>query len=88
MPALIVCRRQPTRHLNAVVDGLAQWQRSGLKPLAQALSLQQFRDDVGGAVVLANVVDRQNVGVIERGCRLGLRLETPQAVAVFRKGGR
>ena len=56
--------------------------------VAQRLAMQDFADDVRRALVRADVVDREDVGVIQR--RRGARflLEATQAVGVGRVGGR
>ena len=59
--ALVVRRGEALRDLPRVVDRLAHRQRARLQPAAQRLPLEQLRDDVGRAVVDADVVDGQDV---------------------------
>ncbi len=46
-----------------------------MKVITQGFALKQFGDDVGRAFVLADVENRNNIGVVERGSGLGLQLE-------------
>jgi hypothetical protein len=77
---------QSVRDLPAVVDRLAGWQGAGRQPLAQRLTFEQLRDDVRRMVVgRADVVNREDVGMIEHAGRAGFLLETAQAIGVCRK---
>ena len=49
---------------------------------AQRLALEQFGDDVGRAILLADGVDGKNVGVVERGGGFGLKLEAAQSIGI------
>ncbi len=51
--------------------------------LTDSLPLQQFHDGEMHAVDVANVVNRQDVGMRQRRDGLGLALETQQRVGVF-----
>ena len=84
--ALLVGRRQPVRDLGADLDGLAQGQRAAGNALAQRLAFEQLRDDVGGALVVTRVVDREDVGMVEQARGAGLLLEAAQPVGVGREG--
>ena len=55
-------------------------QRAVPEHVAQRLAVQEFADDVGGALVRAGVVDREDVGVIQRRGGAGFLIEAPQAV--------
>ena len=85
--ALLVRRRETMRHLARDVDGLADRQRACLQAVAQRLALEQLRDDVRSPVLVADVVDGEDVRVVER--RGGLRLlrEASQAVGIGRNAG-
>ena len=61
--------REATRDSERHGEGLVQRKRSRVETLAQALSFQAFRHEERCALVLADVVDRENVGVIERAGR-------------------
>ena len=82
---LVVRGRQPARDLAGVVDGLPMRQRRCADARAERLPIEQFRDDVRRAVVGADVVDAEDVGVIERADRARLLLEAAEAIAVGRE---
>ena len=54
---------------------------------AQGLAFEELLDDVGRAVVLADVVDGGDVGVVQDAGGLGLLLEAAQAIGVGGEGG-
>ena len=54
--------------------------------VAEGLTLQQFGDDVGRTTVVANVVDRKNVRVVESSGGAGFLREALQAFRVHREG--
>ena len=83
--ALVVRRRQAARDLHADVDRLAHGQRAARQALAQRLAVEQFRDGVGQAVVRADVVDREDVRVRERGDGLRFALEAREPIGVARE---
>ena len=56
--------------------------------LAQGLALDELHGDVDGPVGLADVVDRQDVGVVQGRGRAGLLLEALAAVGIGRRGRR
>ena len=80
--ALLMCRRQASRHLNRVLDGLADGQRPARETLPQCLPIEHLGDDVGRRLVLADVEDREDVRMIERGGRAGFLLESLQAFRI------
>jgi hypothetical protein len=57
-------------------------QRPGREQLAQARTVDELHRDVGGAVRGADLVDRDDVGMVERGGGARLGLEAPQALGV------
>ena len=85
--ALLVGRRQPARDLGADLDGLAHGQGAARHALAQRLAFEQLRHDVGRALVVTRVVDRQDVGMVELARGAGLLLEAAEPVGVGREGG-
>ena len=88
MDELFVVRgAQTVRDLEGVVERLAQGNRR-LEPLPQRCSLEQLRDDVSLIVMTADVVNREDVRMIERGDRPRLLLESLQPVTVGREAGR
>jgi len=85
--ALLVGGHQTLRDLDTAISRLAQRERAIEEPLPQSLPLQQLGDDVGRAIVHADVVNGDDVGMIQRGSRACLLLETPQAVPIVSQGG-
>ena len=63
-----VGRGQRRRRLDADVKDLAKRQRSALETLAHGFALDEFRYQESCGVVIADLVDRQDVGMIERRC--------------------
>ena len=55
---------------------------------AKRQPIEQLGDDVWDAVVLADVVDGENVGMVERRSRASLLFEATQAIGIGREGGR
>ena len=97
--ALVMRGGKPAGELHRVREGLADEKPracrvrsrplvAGRKPVAQRLALEQLRDDVRRAVVLADVVDIQNVRMVQRGRRARLLLEAGQTPAVPGERGR
>jgi hypothetical protein len=72
-------------HVHCRLDSFSHRQGTLAQPLAQRLAFEKLRDDVGRAGVTSHIVDRQNVGVTERGDRPRLALEAPEAVRVARQ---
>ena len=58
--------------------------RAFAQALAQALALQQLGDDVRRAVVLADMKDRNNVGMVQRGSGLGFLFKASKTLRVTR----
>ena len=61
---------------------LAMRQRAARENVAQALAFEQLRNHEGRAVMLPDIVNTENVGMIERSDGASLLLETPQAVGI------
>jgi hypothetical protein len=80
--AASVRRGEPARDLQRPVDGLLLRHGRGVEPAAQRLALEQLGHGVGDAVVPAEVVDREDVRMRERGDGLGLALEARERVGV------
>ena len=88
---------KPAGELHRVLDRLADGSRAvasgaalvaGRKPFAQRLALEQLRDDERRAVVLADVVDGQNVRMVQRGGGARLLLEASQTLGIPGERGR
>ena len=78
---LLVRRGEAVRDLDGVVDGLLRRQgRAEL--LAERFALQKLRDDERAALVRADVVDDEDVGVIELGGGASFLLEARKAVGI------
>ena len=72
---LVVRRRQAARDLQCEVERLADRQGRAADALPERLPFQQLGDGVGHAGFDADIVNRQDVRMRERGDRLGLALE-------------
>ena len=66
-------------------DGLLPRQPPACQPPPECLALQQLGDEVPHAVVRADVVNREDVRVRERGNRAGLALEPRERVGIAGK---
>jgi len=85
---LVVRRRQRLGDLGPVLHGLADRQAPVIQALAERLPLQQLADDVGGALVVADVVDGEDARVAEAAGRARLVGETAEPVGVGVEVGR
>src|SRR5690349_6544109 len=83
--AFVVRRRQAQGDLGGVVNRLPERQRTGAQAVAQALAFQQLADDIGRAIGLPQVINRKDVGMVERGRGARLLLEAAQALGVSRE---
>src|SRR6266496_5634917 len=85
----VMCCGQALGHLSAVLDSFALGQRSVFQDFTQALTLEQLGDKKGSSVVLSDIMDGNNVGMIQGGDCMGFLFKPPQAVGVpserFRK---
>ena len=79
--ALGVRRGEAVGYLNGVVDGATLGELADHEGGSEQLAFEQLLDDVGGALVSADVVDDGDVGVIQGARGLGLLFETAQAIA-------
>jgi hypothetical protein len=73
--AFVVGGGEAVGELDGEFDGFARREAGGWNAIAEGVAFEEFGDDVVRAVGLADVVDRDNVGMIERGDRAGLLLE-------------
>ncbi len=83
--AFLVRRGQTVRDLDRIVDRLARGESSGGDPASQRFPFQELCDDVRRAIVRADVVDRRDVGVVERPGRTRLVLETTESIRILRE---
>src|SRR5262249_14493861 len=73
--ALLVRLVQGGRDLDSVAEDLLGRERSAAEAVCQRLALQELHDQVLGAVLVADVVEREAVRVRRRGYGLRLSLE-------------
>ena len=84
----LVGGREAVRDLDRPVDRLAGRHPRPRDRLAEGLALEQLGDDVRGAVVLPDVVDRRDVRVVEEPRRERLLLETSHPLGILGERGR
>ncbi len=75
----LVGPRERVRELRREGQGLARGEGSRVQHLAQRPSLDELHHEEGTVARLADLVDRDDVGVIERGGGAGLVLEAREA---------
>src|SRR5688572_12406333 len=68
-----VSRVEGVGYLNTQLDKLMDFQWAGRQTFTEALTLQQLHDDERAALVLADIIDGADVGVVQRrgGSRFG-----------------
>ena len=84
MPRVVRGREAAARSARAKSTALRSGSAPAGEPLAQRLALEQLGDRVGRLAVAAEVVDREDVGMRERGDRLRLALEARAARSASR----
>ena len=77
--------RERVGHLHGDVQNVFQRHRLAMDALLQALALQLFHDDEGLPVVVFNVVDGADVGVVQLRSSPGLPRESLQRARVLRQ---
>jgi hypothetical protein len=77
--ALLVCGRKTMRDLNSVLHGFANRKGPATQSLAQRFPFQQFGNDIGRRLVLAEVVHGQDIRMIQRGGGACFLLEALEA---------
>src|SRR5260370_40094541 len=75
--SLVVRLRKPDTNLGCVIGGLTDRHSSRKQALPQSLAFQKFHHDVGKALMLAKIVNRQNVGMIQGRDRLRFLPKSP-----------
>jgi hypothetical protein len=80
-----VRRGQATRDLRAELDGLAQRKGAAFERGPERLSLEQLGYHELQGALHADVVDREDVGVIEGRCRASFLSESLQPIGVRRR---
>ena len=77
-----VRRVERASDLTGVIDGLAARECHAAQRVAQRMALEQFHHRVGHAVVAAEIVNGEDVGVRERSDRVRFALEAGQPIGV------
>ena len=70
------------------VDRVAPGHRAAAQPPAQRFAFEQLHHGVGDALLVADVENREDVGMRERRDGARFTLEAPQRVGIVRKVGR
>ena len=82
---LLVGSAEALGHLHSDVHGLPHGQGAIPEPVPQRSTLEVLHDGVRDVALPAEIVERKDVRVGERGNRLGLALEPGESVRVFRE---
>lgn len=85
--ALSMRGRESGRYLLRIIQSRAHRLRTFFESRSQFFAFQQLHHDERRTAVMADVVNRENVGVIESRCRASLLLKPPQTVFVDREPG-
>ena len=74
--------------LHREIEQQRQWQRLRRgEPAIERLPFQTFQHQITKTVVVADIVNRADERMVQRGDRAGLALETPHPIAILRKSG-
>jgi hypothetical protein len=84
----VMSRRDSMGDLHAVVDRFSHRQWTALELLAQCLTHQQLRNQIGCALIETKAINRQNIGMVERGGGLRFLLEPSHPIRILRPEGR
>ena len=79
---LVVSSGEAVSDLERVVEGLADGKRSALEARPQGVAFEQLRDDVGCAVVRADIVHGEDVWVVQGAGGAGLLFEAAELLAI------
>ena len=74
---------ESARRLDHEVESVRGWQRTGAHARAQRLAVDEFRRDEMPAICFADVVNRDDVGMVERRHAPRFPLKAPQTVFVL-----
>jgi hypothetical protein len=80
---LLVRRGEPTSDLDRVIESLARREAGHGEPFAQRLPFEELGNDVRRPLVLAELVNREDAGMIETRRGSSLLFETSQPVGVL-----
>ena len=75
---------EPSGNLERDLQGGRERQRAGAEPRPQRFALEAFGDEVRGAAVVAHVIHRDDIGVIEGAGGPGFVVQRREALAVGR----
>ena len=79
---LVVSGGEAVGDLERVFEGLAEGKRPTLQADPQGLPFEQLRDDIGCALVGADIVDSEDVRVVQGAGGAGLLLEPTETVGI------
>src|SRR5215468_7895387 len=85
--SLFVGGGESVSDLYCVLDCFTLGDWAIVESITQRLTFKQLGDDIGGAIVGANVINDENVWVIECAGGLGFLLKPMQAIGIGREGG-
>jgi hypothetical protein len=85
--ALLVRCRETTANLDRIVEDLLERQRAVSENLAQRPAFEPFRNDEWRSLMGADFMNREDIGMIQRGCSAGFLIEPPEPIGVVREDG-
>ena len=85
--SLLVRRREPSRDLNGIRDRFAHGHGPGRSRSRNRLPFEQFGHDERRIALRADVVHRQDVGMVQRCGRVCFLLESAEAIGIGRERG-
>src|SRR5262245_34369333 len=80
--AFVVRRRESVTDLDRVLDRFTYRHRAATETLTECFALQQLRHDIWRAIVLADVMNRENVGMIQGRSSTRFLLEPLEALRI------
>src|SRR5262245_22214308 len=83
--AFLMSRFQGLTDLLGDVEGFLDWQRTSRNPFCQSFALDQFHDEKPRVVRFLKIVDRGDVGVVQRCKDLRFALESTYAISISGK---
>src|ERR1700733_2853633 len=86
--AFVMRGSQTLRDLRGIFHSASRGQSAIVHFYAEGMSFEKFGDEVGRAVVFADVVDGEDVWMIQRGYGASFLLEATEAVGIFRESFR
>src|ERR1700733_5578856 len=85
--AAIMRRDKPLYDLQRVIDSKTNRQCSFRQSFAKGLALEQFTNNVRRSLVEANVINRNDVGMIQRRRRARFQFKTAEGIGVVAGSG-